>query len=258
MDPDGAPRTTGCDRRVNVVRLGTSSRGPGTSRIRDSNGDWLLASAQRHDPVDPPGDLSVPEVGVCPEFCPGRPDDAGADADRLAAATARRRLYGPVAHAVLPCDRHGVFARRLDAARVCGVVCPASRRCGTARSGIVRLPSGGVPHRADGFRWPARACPGPVPGGGQRGVCDRPVDRRVSDRPAGPVEHRVVFASGRGRHRGVVEDRGLVRDTDVAHGKDPGRFCGCQAAGRRVPPAGRLVPRDPWRSSFQNISTWRA
>ena len=233
MYPDGTPRTTGRGHPGTVVPVGTNSRGPGASRVRDSDRDWLLASAQRHDPVDPPGDLPVPEVGLCLEFRPGRPDDIGADADRLAAATGRRRLYGPAAHAVRPRDRHGVFARRLDAAGVCDVVCPAARRCGAARRGIVHLPSGGVPHRADGLRRPARARPGAVPGGRQRGVRHRAVDRRVPDRPTGPVEHRVVFASGGGRDRGALEDRGLVRDTAVSHGTTRGpvlRLSGIRAA----------------------------
>ena len=55
------------------------------------------------------------------------------------------------------------------------------------------LPSGGVPDRADGLRRPARACPGAVPGGRQRGVRHRAVDRAFLIVPRG--QSSIVWCS---------------------------------------------------------------
>src|SRR5262249_42279980 len=115
-----------------VHRLDADARGRthGVCRARRRQ---RVAPAQRHDSVAAAGALPDVQVGVLADLRAGRPDDADAAVDRLAAAAARRPLYRSPPDAVCARRRHDDLAGRPPPALGRGHVRSAARGSGPAR-----------------------------------------------------------------------------------------------------------------------------
>ena len=201
-----------------------------------ARGHQRLASAERHDPVADPVDLSDSQGVVSAELLADRPDRADAAVDGLAAAAGGRDVHRSAADAVLARRRHGVFARRLDAVvgrRYAGDD-PAGGR--PRRSRLLGLPSGIVSHRAHGFWRTARPRPVGLSGWRQSRFVARAAARRVRRRAARAGEPGLVRADCGRRDGAAAAGRPLVGaspaagDASRAVSLDGSRERACRAA----------------------------
>ncbi len=161
------------------------------------------ASAQRHDAVADPGDLSDHQDGLWAGFRPDRSDHPDLPDHGLAVPAPGRRLYRQEPDALFDGRRHGLHPHRADRPRLCRQLWAAADLGGLRRARLLDLPPGSDPHGAQRLGRAARVGAGHLPG------------RRPDGRRAGAAARGLHHRAARAGEPGLVLGHGPAR-----HGAD--------------------------------------